>query len=196
MKIINIKRILNSKHDSNLLSDEQANKITRKMGFKKKHSGFVISLEVMLSLLIFTQFSNYTMYVMRIMNAERYISTILTSTASQAARWGGNNTKAFKNNSGNSGLTIQNIAQKQLDTQVSGFGATVSVTPETISGDTSPNNIVTVQVSYTYPSAWNMQSKIIDGTGKSHDAGVGISDGSRRSKTIKMPSIMEYGKLL
>ena len=190
-KFESLRALLSKDH----ISNGSTNTLTRfgKRQLSKKHSGFIVSLEVMLSIVIFTQFMNFTMYIMRVMNAERYISTILTSTASQAARWGGNYTKAFKENTGNGTRTIQQIAQQQLNEQAPGFNAIVRVTPDTID---KRNNEVSVNITYRYPSPWNFQQKIQSVESGEHDFSTGITDGSVRSKSIKMPSVMKDGKLL
>lgn len=117
--------------------------------WKEEHCGFAVTLEVMCTLVMLFAMIIFIVFLMMVMNAQRFMNTIMTSTAVEASRWGGNNTRSYQINTGEP--PIQNTAQAHLDAIVPEYNASITVTPERIS---TPGERVYVTVRYHLPSAW------------------------------------------
>jgi len=78
-----LKQLLMSKHNSILKSNKHPifNKDSR---FNKKHGAFAISIEILVTLIMFTQITAFTFYSMRVMNGQRYLQTILYHVKKEA----------------------------------------------------------------------------------------------------------------
>lgn len=152
---------------------------------KQKHKGYAITFEVICTLLMFITFITMTLYVLRVMNIQRFMNTVMTSAAAQASRWGGNYTKAYAINVGKD--PIQAIAQEQLDRIAGDFRPEIVIFPDKISSNNDP---IFVEISYELPPIFGTMSKI-NLPGASYDM---------YTKDMKMSifvrSIMEPGSLL
>lgn len=93
----------------------------------EKHSGFAITIEVIVTLAMCCIFLTCTLYILKVMNVQRYMNTVMTSTATQASRWGGVNTKTYRNNV--SSTSLINQAQSQLDLIASNFNPKITGSP-------------------------------------------------------------------
>ena len=154
---------------------------------KEEHNGFAITLEVIATLAMMTVFLVTTLYILRVMNVQRYMNTVLTSTAAQASRWGGVNSKAFRDNISSTPLLV--TAQEQLNYVAPDFNAKISGNPSKISynGET-----ITIRISYGLPPVFDTMSKVNVPTGSYN-----LYNQTRNMKmSVTVHSIMEAGKLL
>lgn len=158
---------------------------------RQEHGGFATTLEFLLSLVLITMFVTMNLYIVRVMNTQRFMNTVLTSTAAQASRWGGVDTEAYKLNVSSVGL-IKN-AQNQLNKIAPGYGGSADGNCPKIWG--TPNKIakngdtITLTIRYKLPSVFNTMSRV--GT---YDMSSGI--GGYLYMTVEVRSIMGAGKLL
>lgn len=154
---------------------------------QKEHAGFAVTFEVMITLVSLCVMLNFTLYILRVMDVQRYMNTVMTSTASQASRWGGVNTKPYASNV--SSTTLLATAQSQLDYVAVGFNAKITGSPDKI---TNIGDSITIIINYTLPSVFSTMSD------------VNVSNGSydmyTQTKTMQMyidvRSVMEPGRLL
>lgn len=154
---------------------------------KQKHKGYAITFEVICTLLMFITFITMTLYVLRVMNVQRFMNTVMTSAAAQASRWGGNYTKAYAINVGKD--PIQAIAQEQLNTIAGDFRPEIVISPEKI---TSNNDTITVVISYRLPPIFRTMSKI-----NLPEASYDMYDKTKEMKmSLTVRSIMRPGPLL
>ena len=113
--------------------------------FRKKVKGFAFTLEVIMSLALLAFILNVSTYSMYALNAQRYMDTILTSTAIQAAKWGGTNNSVTQIN----GVPdIIQEANRNLESYAPDFNAKMSGTPKAVSAN---NNKVTITLDFDYP---------------------------------------------
>ena len=158
-----------------------------KSTLEQKHSGFAISLEVIATLIMMCVFLNMTLYVLRVMNVQRYMNTVLTATATQASRWGGVDTKAYYSNVSNTPLLAS--AQEQLTAIAPDFNTAIAGSPDKI---TENGQGITITILYSLPSVFSTLSKV-NGNGDSYD----MYDSTRDMHiSVTVDSIMEAGKLL
>ena len=157
----------------------------------KEHSGFAITLEVLATLFMFTVFMSIILYTIRTMNVQRYMNTILTSTASSVSRWGGYNTQAYKNNV-NSTENLLQTAQKQLEVvaPLADWGSIITCDTPSITGN---NQYITVKISYHLPPVFQDMSKVTALSGDQYDM---YNKTNNLSMSISIKSIMKYGNLL
>lgn len=159
-----------------------------KTELNKEHYGFAICLEVIVTLAMIFIFLNMNLYVLRVMNVQRYMNTVMTSTAAQAARWGGADSEAYAKNI--SSTPLLKTAQNQLNMVAMDFSPKISATPDKIknSGDE-----ITVTIKYHLPPVFSTMSKVYSSSGDSFN----MYNKTRNMKMqIKVRSIMEAGKLL
>lgn len=153
----------------------------------EKHSGFAITIEVIVTLAMCCIFLTCTLYILKVMNVQRYMNTVMTSTATQASRWGGVNTKTYRNNV--SSTSLINQAQSQLDLIASNFNPKITGSPNTIA---SSNQKITIKIEYSLPNAFEALSTV-NNTSGSYDMYTKTRD---MNMQISVYSIMEPGKLL
>lgn len=155
---------------------------------KENHNGFAITLEVLATLAMMCVFINFTLYMIRVMNVQRYMNTVMTSTAAQAARWGGANSKAYKDNV--STVPLMQTAQSQLKYVAEDFNPVISGSPEKIENN---GDKITITIKYGLPDVFSTMSNINSVSGKNYDM-------FEKTKEMKMQivvnSVMEAGKLL
>lgn len=166
-----------------------------KVQFKNKsilneeHSGFAITLEVIATLVMLCIFLNLTLYILRVMNVQRYMNTVMTATATQASRWGGINSNAYHNNVSSTPLLVS--AQYQLTYVANGFNAVIGGSPDKISNN---GDKITIWIDYTLPSVFQTSGMSkVSGVNESHD----MYDKTKIMRiSVTVNSIMEAGKLL
>lgn len=161
----------------------------------KKRKGYAIAFEVMITLVLITLYIQVTLYSLVMLNAERYMNSVLTSTAIQTAKWGGTHTNAYLVNqvggvSGNMGTTIQDnanalLAREGYDRM---FGASILAGPKCIDEN---NDQITVTLRYKMPRFTVFSMRFVQG-----DQGYSQMGGDTMTYSIKMHSIMRPGKLL
>lgn len=186
------KQLLMSKHNSILKSNKHPifNKDSR---FNKKHGAFAISIEILVTLIMFTQITAFTFYSMRVMNGQRYLQTILYASAVQGSRWGGNNTNAWKNATGKE-QSISDWYTNKLQGSYSDFSPVLTITPDKI--DSSMQ--VSATLSYQWPPFFQSGAKVMgsNGSGISGQTNQASWMGGRKQIQVKIPSIMKNGTLL
>lgn len=155
---------------------------------QEEHDGFAVTLEVLATLCMLVVFLNMTLYVLRVMDVQRYMNTVMTSTAAQAARWGGTDTKAYKTNV--SSTPLMTTAQQQLNYAAADFNPVITGTPAKITYDSQP---ITISVRYGLPSVFATMSKVNGVDGRNYDM---YSVTRNMSMQVSVSSIMEAGKLL
>ena len=155
---------------------------------EEEHAGFAITLEVLATLFMITMFISFTLYFLRVMDVQRFMNTVLTSTAEQASRWGGVNSNAYKNNISNEPLLT--TAQTQLNSIASDFNPKISGTPDKINED---GDKITVKITYSLPKIFSTMSKVNSIDGNSIDT---YSTLKNLHMQISVNSIMESGALL
>lgn len=153
---------------------------------KEKHKGFAATLEVMVTMAMLMMFMLVTVYTVRITNAQRYMNTVITSTAASAARWGGVNSNAFKKNVG-SGMDGITLAKQQLGSLVNEYNIKFTKSADTITTD---DGAITVGITYELPYIGELRN-VENGLDKTS----GISR-TKMSMSVTVYSVMEKGKLL
>ena len=121
----------------------------------EEHAGFAITLEVMATLFMLFAFISFTLYFLRVMNVQRFMNTVLTSTAEQASRWGGVDSNAYRENVADNSLL--NIATHELKEVAPDFNPSINGTPDKISND---GDKITITISYGLPEAFKNLSKV------------------------------------
>ena len=159
----------------------------------EEHNGFAITFEVLCTLfMIFTMFF-LILFVLMVMNGQRFMNTVLTTTAAEAARWGGMNSRAYTVNVGGNNLRTE--AQNQLNSVVPEFGAIINGSPNYITTD---GQQITVYIQYQLPSPWHVIGRV-NGAGQGYSGGYDMYSAlSSRplGMTIRVNSIMKSGRLL
>lgn len=153
----------------------------------EEHGGFAVTLEVLCTLVMLCVFLNSTLYILRVMDVQRYMNTVMTSTAAQAARWGGANSKAYKDNV--SSQSLMSTAQDQLNYVASDFNPVITGNPAKITYNSQP---ITITIRYGLPSLFSTMSKV-NGVGSSYDM---YNKTRNMSMKVSVNSVMEAGKLL
>ena len=153
----------------------------------EEHAGFAITFEVLITLTMIFTFLFLTLFVLMVMNGQRFMNTVLTSTAAQAARWGGVNTKAYALNVG--GKTILAEAQAKLNEIVPEFNAIITGSPNRISSD---GDFIIIKISYQLPNAWRSIG-VVQTPRRSYDM---FSDLRNMHMEIRVRSVMKAGRLL
>lgn len=150
--------------------------------FNEEREGFAITLEVLVTLVVITMFLTMNLYILRVMNVQRYMNTILTSTAAEASRWGGTNSNAYRKNV--SSTPLLEIANAQLNAVAPGYNCHISGSPETI---TSNGEKITITITYQLPSVFQTMSMV---------GGTNMYLTGTRTMSIAVNSIMSPGSLL
>ena len=153
----------------------------------EEHGGFAITLEVIATLAMMCVFLTMTLYFLRVMNVQRYMNTVMTSTAAQASRWGGVNTKAYSENISSTPLLI--TARQQLNYAATDFNPIITGTPDKI---TSNGQKITITVKYSLPPVFSTMSNV-NGVSSSYNM---YNQTRNMRMSISVNSIMESGKLL
>lgn len=154
----------------------------------EEHAGFAVTLEVLATLCMLFVFLNATLYILRVMDVQRYMNTVMTSTAAQAARWGGADSKAYKDNVSN--VPLITTAQQQLNYVAADFSPVISGNPAKITYDSQP---ITITIRYSLPSVFSTMSKVNGVNGNSYDMYAKTRD---MKMQVSVSSVMEAGKLL
>lgn len=157
----------------------------------KEHAGFAVTFEVMFTLVLITTFLSFTLYFLRVMDVQRFMNTVMTSTAEQASRWGGVNSTAYKKNISNTPLLT--TAQNQLNYIARDFNPIITGSPNKIANN---DDLITIKITYKLPPIFNTMSKVygFDSNSASYEnLGSQLND---MSMQISVHSIMESGKLL
>lgn len=152
-----------------------------------KHQGFAMTLEVLAALFMITVLINLTLYNIRVMNVQRYFNTILTSTAAEASRWGGVNTRAYKANVSTTDLLT--TAKSQLQEVAPDYKSSITGTPDKISNNSDK---ITITIYYSLPSVFSTHSKVTSLDGSQVD----MYDSNVKKMSISIGSVMESGDLL
>lgn len=153
-----------------------------------EHAGFAITLEVFATLVMMTIFLTCTLYMLRVMNTQRFMNTVLTSTASEASRWGGVNTTAYHDANPSSPLLLK-TAQDELDTIAPAFNSTITGSPGKITNNGDP---ITITIIYHLPSVFSTMSDV-NGPSGSYNMFTETKD---MHMSITVNSVMEAGRLL
>ena len=155
---------------------------------KSDHAGFAMTIEVLCTLVIMWTFLTLSLYTLRVMNTQRYMNTVLTSTAIEASRFGGGDTQAFRQTVSNQSLSsyfnnmIKNVAPD--------FNTSISVTPDRI---TSDNEMITVTLSYQLPSVFSTMGVVNSKDGSSYNI---YNDTKTQQISVTIISSMKVGDLL
>lgn len=165
-------------------------KIDIKSALNEEHSGFAITFEVLCTIEMIFMFFFLILFVLMLMNGQRYMNTVITSSASEASRWGGVNSMAYSANVGGTSL-IQN-AQNQLDLVVPEFNATISGSPDKISYD---GQLITIRINYHLPPFW-AGIGMVNSMNGSFDFYSSMEGSTGLSMEISVHSIMKSGRLL
>jgi len=158
----------------------------------EEHQGFAITLEVMAALFMFTMFTTVILYTIRVMNTDRYMNTILTSTAASASRWGGTNTAAYARNV-NSTQNLLTLANQQLAIVAPDYHAQITGGPGTISYD---NQLITLTLTYYLPPIFGDTGGMGRVTSLNSTTSPWQQLMGPRSRSISVKSIMNSGILL
>lgn len=153
----------------------------------QKHKGFAMTLEVLATLFMLTVLVNLTLYNIRVMNVQRYFNTILTSTAAQASRWGGVNTRAYKVNV--LAIDLLSDAKSELVKVAPDYSPNITGTPDKIKSNSEK---ITITIYYRLPSVFSTNSKVSSLSGSQVD----MYNGNTKTMSISVHSIMESGNLL
>lgn len=158
----------------------------------RKRKGYAIAFEVMITIVLVVVYVQLTLYSLVTMNAQRYMTSVLTSTTIQTAKWGGTRTNAYLVNEvgGYSGNSIEYNANQLLIREGYDrmFGASITANPKCISTN---NDYITVSLNFKFPRFTILSMQFVNGDKKTADMG-----GQTVTYTLKMHSIMKPGKLL
>jgi hypothetical protein len=158
---------------------------------QEEHGGFAITFEVLCTITMMFMFFFLILFVMMVMNGQRYMNTVLTSSAAEAARWGGVDTRPYSVNVG--GTKLIDNAQNQLNQVVPEFNAVISGTPAKISTD---GELITLRVVYHLPPFW-AGIGVVNGPDSSFDFYQSLErSGTGLSMEVSVRSIMKAGRLL
>lgn len=160
----------------------------KKSFLNEEHEGFALEFEVIATLFMMTVFIVVILYTTRVMNVQRYMNTVLTSTAATASRWGGTNTNAYRTNVSNTPLL--STAQQQLNYIAGDYNPKISGYPDKISLD---SDLITVKITYSLPSIFSTTGKVQSVDGSSYDMYNILKD---LSMSVQVNSVMNSGKLL
>lgn len=152
-----------------------------------EHGGFAITFEVLCTFSMMFMMLFFILFVMMVMNGQRYMNTVLTTTAAEAARWGGVNSRAYIVNISNESLLTS--AQNQLNAVVPEFNARIGGVPNYITYD---GQKITLWIQYSLPPFW-ASIGTVSGTNGNYNM---YNDVRNLSMTIQVNSIMVKGDLL
>ena len=174
----------------------------------EEHNGFAITFEVLCTLfMIFTMFF-LILFVLMVMNGQRFMNTVLTTTAAEAARWGGVDSRAYSVNVGGAKLLteaqnqLNNVVNNGSPSNLSGFRATIGGSPAYIQSD---GDQITVYIRYHLPSPWHAIGVVQSAGGNGREVNTHqqstdlynkIENSGGLGMTIRVNSIMKSGRLL
>lgn len=145
---------------------------------QKERPAFVVTFEVVLLIAFVVMAIVYLVYCSTLYQQKRYFSTVAMNTCIQAARYGGDNSRAYKLEVGTAS-NISTNANKALERALApGFNAHI-----TVSDISATTDIVYVTLTYNFKSG-----------NQALDAFTGL--GETRTVTCGIPSLVQYGKLL
>jgi len=148
--------------------------------FNRKVKGYAITFEVIFTIVLLIMMINFILYCLVTLDTQRYMSTVITSTIIESAKWGGTNNTATRIN----GIgDIIETSQKQLELVAAKFHPVITGGPEYITNSTQK---VWCELEWTYPGLnifFNIKAKPIDKKGNN-------------SLYIEMDPIMRPGGLL
>jgi len=153
---------------------------------QSEHAGFAITLEVLCTLVMMFTMLFLVLFLIMVMNAQRFMNTVLTTTAAEASRWGGVPSRAYELNVG--GTPLLTSSQQKLNATVPEYHAVITGYPNSITYNGQP---VTVTVTYHIPTLWNF--------GKVHigNAVANVDNTVRNlSMTVRVASNMGAGGLI
>lgn len=154
---------------------------------QEEHDGFVITVEVLCTLVMIYLFLFVMLYSLRVMNTQRYMNTVLTSTATAASRWGGVNSRPYRLNVSTTPLLT--TAQQQLNYVAGDYNPIITGSPSYVTSYSSP---ITIQIKYTLPSVFETFGRVTSNTGSQADM-------YNRTRNLGMSmtvySVMRGGKL-
>lgn len=154
----------------------------------EEHDGFAFQFEVLATLFMMTVFIVMTLYMLRVMNVQRYMNTVLTSTAATASRWGGVNTNAYLKNV--SSTPLLTTSQHQLDIVAADYGAVITGSPSRITYDSQQ---ITVTIYYHLPPVFSTSSRVQTIQGTNYNMRNGLNN---LHMTVNVNSVMSSGRLL
>lgn len=165
-----------------------------KKSLKQKHGGFAMTVEVIATMALISVFVSLTLFILQAMNAQRYMNTVVASTATQAARYGGVNTTAYKASTEDTKSLLQD-AKTQVDSILpnSVWHFTITGSPDKI---TNTNSWIEIKATYTLPNPFGSISKVTDTDNSQIDLMDSSFLGGTRSITMKVRSLVKAGDLL
>lgn len=159
--------------------------------YNKEHDGFVITLEVMVTMVMMFVFIIMILYFVRVMEVQRYFSTVLTSTAVAASRWGGVDSESYKKNiSSNPGDSLLVKTNKQLSEIAVDYSAFIYGNPKNIQNN---GEEITIAIQYSLPPVFSTMSTVTGDEGSQVDM---YSLTKNMSMSIKVKSTTRSGILL
>ena len=167
--------------------DQKSQQSTVKQLLEQKHAGFAITFEVLCTLAMLFTMLFMTIFVLMVMNGQRFMNTVLTTTAAEASRWGGTETRAYAVNVGGPSLLVS--ARSQLSSVVPEFDPRIDGGPPYIVND---GDKIWVEIRYSLPSPWASIGKV---TGRDRTVDL-YSQLRNMSMRIEVHSIMGSGGLL
>lgn len=170
----------------------------------QERTGFAVTFEIILTMLLIAAVSSCTIYFVQVMELERFFADVTASTCTMAARYGGSDSIAYRiqvservdvpNGTGIDQATIQENANRQMkyvsSKSKSYYSADLLVPSEAGGGDyiyVSPmvdaNNYVHVNLKYKIGGcSWGSIINLIAGP-------------TTVEQSFDMPSLMQRGKL-
>lgn len=171
----------------------------------QEHGGFAITFEVICTLTMMTTMIFLVIFLMMTMNAQRFMHTVLTTTAAEASRWGGYNTYAYHLNVNGrtdySGENLVQTANKMLISVVPQFNPVLTCDTPKISHN---GQKITVEIRYSiwdaFKSIGTVNSPSLNSGWRTLDLGTasgsGGSLGGEMHMKIGVYSTMKAGSLL
>lgn len=149
----------------------------------RKVKGYVLTFEVIFTLAMMFTLMTITLYFLSALDAQRYMNTILTSTAIQMSKSGGRSNSYTRLN----GIEdIISSSQNELDRSMDGsFNAKIDGTPAAV---TSTGEKVYVKLTWEYPP--------LNIVGYGFNIGDEIAGNKIEMYEIYMDSLVEPGGLL
>lgn len=152
-----------------------------------ERTGFAISFEICLSMLLLTVVTSVTLYFVQVFETERFFADVTASTCTLASRFGGNDSMAYRIQVKKG--TISQNANKQLH-YINSLSNQVKLVPMsgsdfiTVSSKPDANNMVTVHLAYKVGKiSWGKLVNI-------------VSPKNGIEQTFRLPSLMQNGSLV
>ena len=155
----------------------------------EEHNGFATTLEVMLTLVVIVMFLTLNLFILKVMNVQRFMNTVLTTTAAEGSRWGGLETNIYRENS-RSEITLLEQANQNLESYFK--DDLYEIYQPKLSGTSKINDDrqVTVTINYYIPAPF---IDLINWNGDNNNKAV---LGNEREMSVTVTSIVEPGILL